>query len=226
MSLAVLLGGARSGKSRLALRRGLAHDGPVCFVATATAGDEEMAARIARHRAERPGTWETMEEPLELDAAIARAGEDALVIVDCLTLWVSNQLAGGASDEDVAEHALRAASRVAARRAPVIAVTNELGMGIVPADRLTRRFRDIHGRVNAAWVAHADEACLVVAGALLPLTRADPAEYANDPQHGQEPARHGEDPPRGEDRPQCEVPAGHSDGPGRGDGFAPPGTVR
>jgi adenosyl cobinamide kinase/adenosyl cobinamide phosphate guanylyltransferase len=170
MALTVLLGGARSGKSTLAVTSGLAHHGPVCFIATATAGDREMAARIASHRAERPQAWETVEEPLELDAALARAREDALVIVDCLTLWVNNQLDAGTADETIAERAERAARRSAARAAPVIAVSNEVGMGIVPADPLTRRFRDLHGRVNAIWVAHAAQASLVVAGALLQLS--------------------------------------------------------
>ena len=132
-----------------------------------------MAARIAHHRAERPAMWQTVEEPLELEAALARAEEDALVIVDCLTLWVSNQLAARASDRDIADHAARAAERAAGRVAPVIAVSNEVGMGIVPADPLARRFRDIHGRVNATWVAEAAQASLVVAGALLELVAPD-----------------------------------------------------
>lgn len=169
MSLTVLLGGARSGKSTLAIRRGFSYHGPVCFIATATAGDQEMAARIARHRAERPQQWETIEEPLHLDAALARTREDALVIVDCLTLWVSNQLATGATEKEIDEHAARAARRAAARAAPVVAVSNEVGMGIVPANPLTRRFRDAHGRVNATWVGHATKASLVIAGALLSL---------------------------------------------------------
>jgi adenosylcobinamide kinase/adenosylcobinamide-phosphate guanylyltransferase len=169
MSLTVLLGGARSGKSTLALHRGLSYDGPVCFIATATAGDEEMAVRIARHRTERPQRWETIEEPLHLDAALARTREDALVIVDCLTLWVSNLLAAGAAEEEIDEHAAHAARRAAARAAPVVAVSNEVGMGIVPADPLPRRFRDAHGRVNATWVAHASQASLVIAGAVLRL---------------------------------------------------------
>jgi adenosyl cobinamide kinase/adenosyl cobinamide phosphate guanylyltransferase len=179
MSLTVLLGGARSGKSTLAVQCGAAYGGPVCFIATATAGDEEMATRIASHRAERPAAWQTVEEPLELAAALARADEDALVIVDCLTLWVSNQLAAGMSDGEIAEHAARAAGRAAGRVAPTIAVSNEVGQGIVPADPLARRFRDVHGRVNATWVAQATQASLVVAGALLGLTAPDPIRLSD-----------------------------------------------
>jgi adenosyl cobinamide kinase/adenosyl cobinamide phosphate guanylyltransferase len=179
MALSVLLGGARSGKSTLAVRSGAAYDGPVCFIATATAGDQEMATRIARHRAERPATWQTVEEPLDLEAALAHADEAALVIVDCLTLWVSNQLATGASDQDIAEHAARAAERAAGRAAPVIAVSNEVGMGIVPLDPLVRRFRDVHGAVNATWVAQAAQASLVVAGALLGLAAPDPSRLCS-----------------------------------------------
>ena len=92
---------------------------------------------------------------------------------------MSNQLAGGTADEDIEDHAIRAATRAADRDAPVIAVSNEVGMGIVPAHALARRFRDVHGRVNAAWVAHAAEASLVVAGALLPLRSAIPREEGN-----------------------------------------------
>ncbi|MCL2770093.1 MAG: bifunctional adenosylcobinamide kinase/adenosylcobinamide-phosphate guanylyltransferase [Solirubrobacterales bacterium] len=169
MALTVLLGGARSGKSTLAVQRARAHPGSVCVIATATAGDAEMATRIARHRRERPASWHTLEEPLALDTALARADSEALVIVDCLTLWVSNQLERGAQESEIEAHATRAARRAAERPAPVIAVSNELSMGIVPADPPTRRFRDVHGRVNATWVAHAREASLLVAGALLHL---------------------------------------------------------
>jgi adenosylcobinamide kinase / adenosylcobinamide-phosphate guanylyltransferase len=171
MALTVLLGGARSGKSALAVHRGCEHRGPVSFIATGAAGDAEMAVRIARHREQRPPAWSTLEEPLDLEGALARIPAEDFVIVDCLTLWVSNQLATGASDESIDEHAARAAALAAARAAPVIAVSNEVGMGIVPADPLSRRFRDLHGRVNATWVAHAEHASVLVAGALLHLDK-------------------------------------------------------
>lgn len=175
MTLTVLLGGARSGKSSLAVARAAAGGGSVCFIATATPDDAEMAARIARHQRERPDTWQIIEEPLALSSALDRATADALVIVDCLTLWLSNQLVAGACERDVEELSTDAARRAARREAPVIAVSNEVGMGIVPADPFVRGFRDLQGRVNTTWVAHAREAYLVVAGALLPLTPAVPA---------------------------------------------------
>jgi adenosylcobinamide kinase / adenosylcobinamide-phosphate guanylyltransferase len=158
MTLVVYVGGARSGKSRLAVERAAAAGAPVVFVATGEAGDEEMAERIARHRAERPRSWWTVEEPLELTRALREAPVDATVIVDCLSLWVAN----GGGDTGAVETA-------AARTALTIAVTNEVGLGIVPANALARGYRDELGRVNAAWVAAADEAYFVVAGRTLPL---------------------------------------------------------
>ena len=158
MTLVVYVGGARSGKSRLAVERATAEGAPVVFVATGEAGDEEMAERIARHRAERPAEWETVEEPLALERALREAPSDATVLVDCLSLWVANG-GGDAAALDAA----------AARAALTIAVTNEVGLGIVPANALARDYRDTLGRVNAAWVAAADEAYFVVAGRTLRL---------------------------------------------------------
>jgi adenosylcobinamide kinase / adenosylcobinamide-phosphate guanylyltransferase len=158
MTLVVYVGGARSGKSRLAVQRAGASGAPVVFIATGEAGDEEMADRIARHKAERPADWQTVEEPLALARALRAAPADATVIVDCLSLWVAN---GGGGDD-----AVRAATE---RGGLTIAVTNEVGMGIVPDNALARSYRDDLGRVNAAWAAAADEAWLVVAGRLLRL---------------------------------------------------------
>lgn len=164
MSLVVLLGGARSGKSRLALRLAGRWDGPVTFVATAEARDGEMSERIARHRAERPASWTTVEEPVALDAALDRAPDDACVIVDCLALWVSNLLELGLDPEECERAAAVVASSAAARAAPTIVVGNEIGLGIVPATPLGRDYRDVLGRVNQIWIQAADAAALVVAG--------------------------------------------------------------
>jgi adenosylcobinamide kinase / adenosylcobinamide-phosphate guanylyltransferase len=169
MGLTVLLGGARSGKSALALRRAAACGGPVVFVATGEARDGEMEERIARHRAERDPAWKTVEAPHDLTAALASAPVAACVVVDCLSLWVANLVQSGLGEPEVTERAEEAASLAAARAAPTIAVSNEVGMGVVPEFELGRRYRDALGRTNAAWAARADEALLVVAGRTLAL---------------------------------------------------------
>jgi adenosyl cobinamide kinase/adenosyl cobinamide phosphate guanylyltransferase len=166
LSLVVLLGGARAGKSTLAVELAREWDGPVAYVATAEAGDEEMARRIARHRRERPGEWGTIEEPFALREALGRIEAGTYVIVDCLTLWVANLLARG---DDVLAEADAAADAAAARDAPTVVVTNEVGLGVVPANPLGREYRDLLGAVNAAFVSRADEAAFVVAGRALPL---------------------------------------------------------
>lgn len=161
MTLVLLIGGARSGKSRLAVELGEAAGTPVTFVATGWAGDEEMAARIERHRAERPPEWATVEEPRELARALRAVPAGETAIVDCLSLWVAN-LEGAAPAE--------AAEVAAARDGLTIAVTNEVGMGIVPANPSAREYRDELGRVNAQWAEVADEAWLVMAGRKLRLS--------------------------------------------------------
>jgi adenosylcobinamide kinase/adenosylcobinamide-phosphate guanylyltransferase len=162
VTLVVLLGGARSGKSARAVQLAADAATPVVFVATGEGRDEEMADRIDAHRRERPAEWTTIEEPLELRAALAEAPADSTVIVDCLSLWVANVLERGGEPDDVAPLA-------ASRPGLTIAVSNEVGLGIVPANELARRFRDVLGRVNAAWVAASDEAFLCVAGRTIAL---------------------------------------------------------
>ena len=169
MPLTLLLGGARSGKSSLAVRRAQASGRAVVFVATGEAGDEEMAVRIARHRAERPADWSTVEVPVALEDALADVHGEACVVVDCLSLWVANQMGRGDGEEAVVAAAQRVASACAARGAPTLAVSNEVGMGIVPDTPLGRAYRDLLGRVNAVGAARADEALLVVAGRALAL---------------------------------------------------------
>lgn len=168
MTLVLLTGGARSGKSRLAVSFGERHDGAVVFLATAEAHDEEMAKRIARHRAERPPHWTTVEEPLALEQAIAAADPAACLLVDCLSLWAANLLAS-ADAQAVERLAASAADSAAARPGRTIAVTNEVGLGVVPVSALGRAYRDVLGRVNAIWAERASAAYLVVAGRVLPL---------------------------------------------------------
>jgi len=166
MPLTLLLGGARSGKSSLAVRRAAAAGAPVVFVATGEAGDDEMAARIERHREERPSSWTTVEEPRDLEAAVAGAPAAACVVIDCLSLWVANVFESGI---DVERRADAIAAAAAARPGPTIAVSNEVGLGVVPATPLGRAYRDVLGRVNAIFAARADEAFFVVAGKALRL---------------------------------------------------------
>ena len=163
MSLTFLLGGARSGKSALALELASRASGPVTFIATATAGDEEMAARIAAHRDERPADWVTVEEPLRLREALEAA--EGTAVVDCLSLWVANLIETGADDIE----AQAAAAAAAAAMRNTIAVSNEVGLGVVPATPLGRHYRDVLGRVNATWADAAAATLLVVAGRALPL---------------------------------------------------------
>jgi adenosylcobinamide kinase/adenosylcobinamide-phosphate guanylyltransferase len=165
--LVLLLGGARSGKSALAVRWGRAYAGPVTFVATAEAGDDEMAQRIARHRAERPSGWTTVEAPRAVAAAVQAADPRALVIVDCLTLWLNNVMEQ--SDDDILASAVAIVTAARRRHAATVVVSNEVGWGIVPADPATRRYRDLLGEINATVAAYADRAMLMVAGRALPL---------------------------------------------------------
>jgi adenosyl cobinamide kinase/adenosyl cobinamide phosphate guanylyltransferase len=168
MGLVLLLGGARSGKSALAVRLAEESGRPVLLVATAEPGDDEMAERIRLHRQSRPPEWTTVEEPLALRQALAEAPPEAVVIVDCLSLWVANALEHGWTESRIEEDAAQAATE-AARRERTIAVSNEVGLGVVPATPLGRAYRDLLGRVNASWAAAADEAALVVAGRIMAL---------------------------------------------------------
>jgi adenosylcobinamide kinase / adenosylcobinamide-phosphate guanylyltransferase len=168
VSLLVLLGGARSGKSELAVRLARESGRPVTFLATGEAGDDEMRERIALHRAGRPTGWTTIEEPRELRRAIEEAMPPDTLIVDCLSLWVAN-LIETADPEAVERESVEAARAAADREGLTIAVSNEVGLGVVPPTPLGRLYRDVLGRVNAAWVDVSESAALVVAGRRIPL---------------------------------------------------------
>jgi adenosylcobinamide kinase/adenosylcobinamide-phosphate guanylyltransferase len=169
MAVRLLLGGARSGKSALAVRLAKAWHGPVVFVVTAEARDAEMADRIERHRHDRKAEWKTVEEPIELVAVVGGVRDEAFVVVDCLTLWVANLLEAGWTEDAVEQAAREAASVLAARTAPTVVVSNEVGLGLVPETALGRAYRDVLGRVNAAFAEAAETAQLVVAGRVLDL---------------------------------------------------------
>jgi adenosylcobinamide kinase/adenosylcobinamide-phosphate guanylyltransferase len=161
----LVLGGARSGKSTYAEGLVTASGLRPVYVATAERGDTEMAERIAHHRARRGPAWRTLEEPLALEAALAdNAGGDRAVLVDCLTLWLSNLMHSGADPEARGRALCEALSRLPGL---LVFVSNEVGLGLVPETPLGRRFRDAQGRLNQALAAVADRVVFVAAG--LPL---------------------------------------------------------
>ncbi len=169
MAYTLLIGGARSGKSDLAEQMAARSGKTVVFVATAAAGDDEMAERIRHHRANRPAGWTTVEAPLALAEAVSQQDPEAFLVVDCLTLWVSNLLGAGHADDDVLAAASGLANRLATRPGGAVVVTNEVGTGIVPVNPLARRYRDLLGRVNIATADLAATVRLVVAGRTLDL---------------------------------------------------------
>ena len=166
--LTFLVGGVRSGKSSLAVEIGRRHDGPVVFVATAEPFDDDLRTRVARHRADRPD-WPTIEAPLDLADALGRSDPDALVVVDCLTVWVGNLLHARHSDEVVLQRARELVTCLRSRPGPAVVVSNEVGMGVHPPSELGRCYRDLLGGVNQTVAAAADRSLLLVAGRALPL---------------------------------------------------------
>jgi len=166
MGRLLVLGGARSGKSRYAQARAEALPGELLFVATAQSFDDEMGDRIARHRADRGERWSTVEAPLELaDCIFGEAGAGRVLLVDCLTLWTSNIML---ADRDIPHEIGRLQGAIAKAPGPVIFVANEVGLGIVPDNALARRFRDASGTINQAVARLCDDVVFVAAG--LPLT--------------------------------------------------------
>lgn len=159
--ITLITGGARSGKSALAERLAARHPGPRIYIATAEPGDDEMAERIAQHQRSRGNGWRTIEAPLDLPGALAASDGQGVRLVDCLTLWLAN--CHGNPDMTALEKTLRQ------QRSPVLLVTNELGQGIVPENRLARTFRDQHGWMNQAVAEMADEVWVAISGQPLRL---------------------------------------------------------
>jgi adenosylcobinamide kinase/adenosylcobinamide-phosphate guanylyltransferase len=170
-----ITGGARSGKSLFAEQTALGFGTPLCYLATAQLLDEEMGERIAQHQHRRGNAWQTVEESLHLPQALARCdGSYQAILVDCLTLWISNLLlrcvdTGEDAGDRIIDEVRRLTATLRDMRTPVIFVANEVGMGIVPDNRLGRLFRDIAGQTNQILAATADEAWLVVSGIPLRL---------------------------------------------------------
>lgn len=162
----LILGGARSGKSRYGERLAEESGLEPVYVATGEPGDQEMASRIAAHRARRGRAWRTVEEPLALAAALKReAAPGRALLVDCLTLWLSNIMAAGAAAEERIAVLVRAAARLPGL---VVFVSNEVGLGLVPETSLGRAFRDAQGRLNQAVAEVCERVVFIAAG--LPLT--------------------------------------------------------
>jgi adenosylcobinamide kinase/adenosylcobinamide-phosphate guanylyltransferase len=164
INLTLVLGGARSGKSRYAESLITALPGPWIYIATAQACDAEMAERIAAHRRRRATGWRTVEAPHEIATAIAQAHSELPLLLDCLTLWLSNRML---ADADVEREFTEFEAALDRRGGLTVLVSNEVGSGIVPENALARRFRDLQGRLNQRLAARADRVVLLVAG--LPL---------------------------------------------------------
>ena len=169
--ITLVLGGARSGKSRYAEGLIQALPPPWIYVATAQAGDIEMAERIAAHRAWRPEGWQTIDAPHDLGSALAAAPPNASLLVDCMTLWLSNRMLAQANMECEIPALAAALKRC---RNPLVLVSNEVGSGIVPENVLARRFRDLQGQLNQNLAACADRVVLVVAGIPLIVKGCEP----------------------------------------------------
>lgn len=163
-----ITGGARSGKSRLAERIAAGFGAPLGYLATGAAGDGEMAARIARHRQRRGDAWTTIEEPMELAGALrGNDGRFGAVLVDCVTLWLTNLLLAYGDSARCLERVRELTVLFPLLTTPIILVSNEVGMGIVPENRLARQFRDLAGEANELIAAAADEVYVTFSG--LPL---------------------------------------------------------
>jgi adenosylcobinamide kinase/adenosylcobinamide-phosphate guanylyltransferase len=160
-SLTFVIGGARSGKSAHAERLIAELTPPWTYIATAQAFDQEMRERIAIHQSRRDGDWRTIEAPLDLAGALGGLGKGAPVLVDCLTLWLSNHML---AENDLADECDRLEDVLAKPKGPWFVVSNEVGMGIVPDNALARRFRDEAGRLNQRIAAIADRVIFMVAG--------------------------------------------------------------
>jgi adenosylcobinamide kinase / adenosylcobinamide-phosphate guanylyltransferase len=170
VTFVLVLGGARSGKSTVACRIAQQSGADVTFIATARPLDDEMRARIAAHLDDRPASWVTVEVPLELSESVAGVDSTHAIIVDCVTVWISNLIVErGLSHDEVLDRVDDLIQACLRRDAPTVVVSNEVGMGVVPDTELGRSFRDLQGFVNSRLAASAERAGLVVAGRILDL---------------------------------------------------------
>jgi adenosylcobinamide kinase / adenosylcobinamide-phosphate guanylyltransferase len=164
-ALTLVIGGAKSGKSKLAERLCQVSGRPRQYIATAQAFDDEMHAKIAAHQKQRGAGWQTIEEPLRVDQTLCHSTAGAVVLLDCATLWLTNHLLAGSDLEAEQTALLRALATCAA---PVVVVSNEVGWSVVPENRLARQFSNAQGQLNQRLAAQADLVVAVMAG--LPMT--------------------------------------------------------
>ena len=171
----LILGGARSGKSEFAERMVGSFGHPKVFVATAQALDDEMQKRIKEHRERRGTDWRTVEAPMSIASALNDLNVGEVALLDCLTVWLSNQMLAGGNTHDCVDQLILSLENCSGS---VVAVSNEIGQGIVPENPLTRRFRDEHGRLNQRFAEHCNLVVLVTAGLPLVLKGAMPSGLA------------------------------------------------
>ncbi|MFH1398306.1 MAG: bifunctional adenosylcobinamide kinase/adenosylcobinamide-phosphate guanylyltransferase, partial [Candidatus Omnitrophota bacterium] len=167
-----ILGGARSGKSNYALGLAKKFRGKVIFIATCQPKDVEMKKRIKAHKRTRPLSWQTVEEYINIDQAIEKtSGKYVCLVIDCLTLWVSNLILGGYNQDEITDKINKVLLSLKKIKAKAIIVSNEVGLGVVPQNKLGRDFRDVAGRINQIVASQADEVVFMVSG--LPLKLRD-----------------------------------------------------
>lgn len=165
----LVLGGARSGKSSFAESLATSSGSAVTVLATAQAFDDDMWARIVAHRRTRPGSWSTIEEPLQIATALARVPTSDTAVVDCITVWLGNMFHYGCAETEVHREIDRFVETMSQRRGTTIVVSNEVGLGVVPATDLGRSYRDLLGRVNSRLSRGVDRSVFLVAGRALEL---------------------------------------------------------
>lgn len=173
MTSYLITGGARSGKSTFAETKAQALAVPTAFIATATAFDAEMSQRIANHRSIRPPAWTTVEEPLHIAQSLKSLSDFGTVILDCLTVWLGNTMHHQWEDEQISEEIGNFVEELRLRPMNTLIVTNDAGLGIVPADAMTRHYRDLLGKINSQVAAACDHTLFFSAGRAVELLRSE-----------------------------------------------------
>lgn len=163
-SFTLVLGGVRSGKSSFALKLCEAAEGPRVYLATATALDAEMARRIERHKRERANEWATVEEPIKAAEVLSATEQGSVVLIDCLTLWLTNLMGLGLGDDEILERVDGFTQVIGDSQSAVVAVSNEVGQGIMPVNAMARRFADLSGFMNQSMASVAEEVFFMRAG--------------------------------------------------------------